>query len=149
MQWQTGLTLQVLPAILKRLFRTSQHLHIFSVTSKFNKSTLFVEKRKRSVILGEEIKRIKAGDTYVIDLAKLPTLEEQSLVVGDVMRAVDEMYSARNMAARSRSGGTAAKYLLIFIDEINRFLPSSVAGTKRMSAAAEQITRTVITGKSR
>jgi DNA helicase HerA-like ATPase len=124
-------------------------VHFLGYLKKFNKSNLFVEKRKRSVILEEEIKRIKAGDTYVIDLAKLPTLEEQSLVVGDVMRTVDEMYSARNTASLSRSGGTKAKYLLIFIDEINRFLPSSVAGTKRMSATAEQITRTVIAGKSR
>jgi DNA helicase HerA-like ATPase len=39
--------------------------------------------------------------------------------------------------------------VLIFIDEINRFLPSSVPGVKRMSATAEQIMRTVIAGKSR
>jgi hypothetical protein len=125
-------------------------VHFLGYLKKFNRSNLFVEKRKRSIILEEEIKRIKAGDTYVIDLANLPTLEEQSLVVGDVMRTVDEMYSARNTAASlNRSGEAKAKYLLIFIDEINRFLPSSVTGTKRMSATAEQITRTVIAGKSR
>ncbi len=125
-------------------------VHFLGYLKKFNKSNLFVEKRKRSIILEEEIKRIKAGDTYVIDLANLPTLEEQSLVVGDVMRTVDEMYSARNTAASlNRSDEAKAKYLLIFIDEINRFLPSSVTGTKRMSATAEQITRTVIAGKSR
>jgi hypothetical protein len=122
--------------------------HFLGYLQKFRKSTLFVDERKTSVVLSNEIKHIRAGDTYVIDLANLPTLEEQSLVVGDVMRAVDEMYSARNIATKGGSGKTA-KYLLIFIDEINRFLPSSVAGTKRMSITAEQIMRTVIAGKSR
>jgi DNA helicase HerA-like ATPase len=122
--------------------------HFLGYLQKFRKSTLFVDKRNTSIILRDEIKGIKAGDTFVIDLAKLPTLEEQSLIVGDVMRTVDEMYSARDIMSQGKSE-KAPKYLLIFIDEINRFLPSSVAGTKRMSATAEQIMRTVIAGKSR
>jgi DNA helicase HerA-like ATPase len=66
------------------------------------------------------------------------------LVVGDVMRTVDEMYSARSGRPRA-----TAKYLLVFVDEVNRFMPSSIAGTKRMSATAEQVARTIIAGKSR
>lgn len=118
--------------------------HFLGYLKRFRKSTLFVDRRKTSIVLADEIRKIKAGDVYVVDLAYLPTLEEQSLVVGDVMRTVDEMYSARSGRPSAK-----AKYLLIFVDEVNRFMPSSVAGAKRMSATAEQIARTVIAGKSR
>ena len=121
--------------------------HFLGYLQKFRKSTLFVDRRKTSAYLGDEVKKIVAGQVYVIDIARLPTLEEQSLVVGDVMHAVDEMYAAKSLTGKGP--GKTAKYMLIFIDEINRFLPSSVAGVKRMSATAEQIMRTVIAGKSR
>jgi DNA helicase HerA-like ATPase len=117
--------------------------HFAGHLQKFRKSTLFVDKRKTSIYLGEEmIARIRSGHVCVIDIAKLPTLEEQALVVGDIMRAVDEMHSARS------KGASGAKYVLVFIDEINRFLPRPVPGTM-MPATAEQIMRTVIAGKSR
>nr|WP_294805163.1 hypothetical protein [uncultured Nitrososphaera sp.] len=118
--------------------------HFLGYLHKFRKSPLFVDRRKTSVYLGSEVKKIKAGQVYVIDIARLPTLEEQSLVVGDVMRAVDQMYAAKRLTS-AESG----KYMIIFVDEINRFLPSSVPGVKRMSATAEQIMRTVIAGKAR
>ena len=118
--------------------------HFLGYLHKFRKSTLFVDRRKTSVYLGSEVKKISAGQVYVIDIAMLPTLEEQSLVVGDVMRAVDQMYAAKRL-----TGAKSGKYMLIFVDEINRFLPSSVPGVKRMSATAEQIMRTVIAGKAR
>jgi DNA helicase HerA-like ATPase len=57
------------------------------------------------------------------------------------MRVIDDMYSAR-------SKGFGAKYIIVFTDEINRFLPRQVPG-RMMAAAADQIMRTVIAGKSR
>jgi DNA helicase HerA-like ATPase len=126
-------------------------VHFMAYLQRFRRSTLFVDRRKTSVFLGSEIKKIKAGEVFVVDIARLPTLEEQSLVVGDVMRAVDELHSAQN-AARTAA---AAKYLIVFIDEVNRFLPSAgpsaaaAAGARRMSATAEQVMKTVIAGRSR
>jgi hypothetical protein len=120
-------------------------VHFMAHLQRFRRSTLLVDRRKTSVFLGGEIKKIRAGDVFVVDIARLPTLEEQSLVVGDVMRAVDELHSAQNAAK------TAGRYLIVFIDEINRFLPppSPAPGARRMSAAAEQVMKTVIAGRSR
>lgn len=125
--------------------------HFLAYLQRFRRSTLFVDRRKTSVFLGSEIKKMKAGEVFVVDIARLPTLEEQSLVVGDVMRAVDERHSAQN-ASRTAA---VAKYLIVFIDEVNRFLPSAgpsaaaAAAARRMSAAAEQVMKTVIAGRSR
>lgn len=41
------------------------------------------------------MKKIKADDVFVIDIAMIPTLEEQSLVIGDVMKNIDELFSSR------------------------------------------------------
>jgi DNA helicase HerA-like ATPase len=100
---------------------------------------MFIEQKVTSTYLGKEIKRIKPGDVFVIDIAMIPTLEEQRFVVGDVMKSIDELYSARQSGKRPR-------YILIFIDEVNRFIPRSGG---KMSAVAEQVMRTVIAGTSR
>lgn len=121
--------------------------HFNAYLQRFRRSTLFVDRRKTSVYLGSEVRRIRPGDVYVIDIAMLPTLEEQSLVVGDVMRAIDEAHAAA--AAKRNDGGKGRpKYTIIFIDEINRFLPRPVPG-RMMPATSEQIMRTVMAGKSR
>jgi hypothetical protein len=51
-------------------------MHFLGHLQRFHKSTLFVDRRKTSVYLGWEIGKIKAGEVYVIDIAKLSTLEE-------------------------------------------------------------------------
>jgi DNA helicase HerA-like ATPase len=107
---------------------------------RLRNSPLFTDKKRRSKYIGDEIRKIKSNNTYVIDISMIPTLQEQSLVVGDVMMAIDELYSA------IENRGTIPRYIIIFIDEINRFLPKS---GWRMSAVAEQIMKTVISGKSR
>ena len=137
----------------------SSLLHFQGHIQRFRRSALFVDKQVTSTYLGNEIKRITPGDVFVIDIAMLATLEEQAFVIADVMKNIDEIYSTK--AAESSSddrpmsgtdGGITSdkrpKYLLIFIDEINRFLPKSrPAG--RTGAAAEQIMKTVISGGSR
>jgi DNA helicase HerA-like ATPase len=131
----------------------SSFVHFLAYLQRFRKSPLFVDKRRTSIYLGKAIKQITAGDVYVVDLARIPTLEEQALVVGDVMRSIVDMHS---YAARSEPVRKIAKegnnlrpdYLFIFIDEINRFLPKS-RPERRIPATADQITRTVIAGKSR
>ena len=56
-------------------------------------STLFVDKKITSRYLGKEIKKMKKNEVFVIDIAMLPTLDEQAFVVGDVMKTINEMYS--------------------------------------------------------
>lgn len=136
----------------------SSLLHFQGHIQRFRRSALFVDKQVTSTYLGNEIKRITSGDVFVIDIAMITTLEEQAFVIGDVMKNIDEIYSTKAESSsddRPISGADGSitsdkrpKYLLIFIDEINRFLPKSrQAG--RTSAASEQIMKTVISGGSR
>jgi uncharacterized protein len=140
-------------------------LHFLGQLQRFRKSTMFTDKKLTSTYLGKEISKIKAGDILVIDIGMIPTLEEQSFVVADVMKNIDQLYSVRhnlddvsysdNYDSDTRIEGKDKKratrrpnYILIFIDEINRFLPkSSLLGIR--SAVAEQIMKTIIAGKSR
>jgi uncharacterized protein len=141
-------------------------LHFLGQLQRFRKSTMFTDKKLTSTYLGKEIRKIKAGDILVIDIAMIPTLEEQSFVVADVMKNIDQLYSIRhnlddssynsssdsnNPRFKGSEGNTAIRrptYTLIFIDEINRFLPKSNSLGIR-SAVAEQIMKTIIAGKSR
>jgi DNA helicase HerA-like ATPase len=87
--------------------------------------------------------KLKSGDVFVIDIAMLPTVEEQGFVVGDVMKSIDQVYSARRTAGKS-----PPKTLLIFIDEINRFVPRQQPGSQ-VSPVTDQIMRAVVAGRSR
>ncbi len=140
----------------------SMYLHFLGYLQKFKRSSLFTDKRETSIYIGNEIKKIKGGDVYVIDIAMIPTLEEQSLVIGDVMKNIDELYSSRysfeehylnqdsenGIEINTESKQSKPKYILIFIDEINRFLPHTYSLGHR-STVAEQIIKTIIAGKSR
>ena len=116
-------------------------LRFLSQIQRFRKSPMFIDKKVTSRYLGKEIKKIKRSDVFVIDISMIPTLQEQGFVVGDVMKSIDDLYS-------SRQGGKRPKYILIFVDEINRFIPWS-AHSISSSAVAEQIMRTVVAGRSR
>jgi DNA helicase HerA-like ATPase len=131
-------------------------LHFLGQLQRFRKSSMFTDKQVTSTYLGKEIRKIKAGDILVIDIAMIPTLEEQSFVVADVMKNIDQLYSVRynlddtSYNKNSNDNRTVRRptYTLIFIDEINRFLPkSNLLGIR--SAVAEQIMKTIIAGKSR
>ncbi|HSF51820.1 MAG TPA: hypothetical protein VLA74_13755 [Nitrososphaeraceae archaeon] len=123
---------------------------------------MFIDKKKTSAYLGKEIKKIKAGEVFVIDVATISSFEEQAFVVGDVMKSIDEMYSSRyynleddntnNTITDSdknivQNDQKKLHYILVFVDEINRFIPKSQNG--KMNSVSEQIMRTVIAGKTR
>jgi uncharacterized protein len=131
---------------------------------RFRKSSMFIDKKKTSTYLGNEIKKIKPGEVFVIDVATISSFEEQSFVVGDIMKSIDEMYSSRYYNIEddnSRSNNTSIDsnksnlqndqkklhYILVFIDEINRFIPKSQNG--KMNSVSEQIMRTVTAGRTR
>src|SRR5919109_3843481 len=114
-------------------------LRFLGHVQRFRKSPMFIDRKVTSTYLGKEIKKIRRSDVFVIDISMIPTLEEQGFVVGDVMKSIDELYSARQ-------SGKRPQYILIFVDEINRFIPRSRG---KMSAVAEQVMRTVVAGRSR
>jgi uncharacterized protein len=133
---------------------------------RFRRSSLFIDKKVTSTYLGKEIKKIRPGDVLVVDIAMLSSLEEQAFVIGDAMKSIDEIYSTTtemsnedNKSSNYDNGNNTSnnendkkskkpKYFLIFIDEINRFLPNTKT-FGRINAVAEQIMKTIIAGRSR
>ena len=141
--------------------KKSSLLFFLGRIQRFRKSSMFIDKKKTSTYLGNEIKNIKAGDVFVIDVATISSFEEQAFVVGDVMKSIDEMYSSRYYNVRddkSNKTNTASikntvknnqklHYILVFIDEINRFIPKSQ--NNNMNSVSDQIMRTVVAGRTR
>src|SRR5919205_810858 len=70
----------------------SSLLHFRGYLQRFRKSALFTDKKVTSTYLGNRIKKIKSGEVFVIDVGTISSLAEQSFVVGDVMKSIDEMY---------------------------------------------------------
>jgi uncharacterized protein len=131
----------------------SSLLHFRGYLQRFRRSPMFTDKKVTSTYLGKEIKQIKSGDVFVIDVGMISSLDEQSFIVGDVMKSIDEMYSSREYLGddsndKKNKKDERPKYILIFIDEINRFIPKSEY-LGRMNAVSEQIMRTLIAGISR
>jgi hypothetical protein len=144
--------------------KKSSLLFFLGRLQRFRKSSMFIDKKKTSSYLGSQIKNIKAGEVFVIDVATISSFEEQAFVVGDVMKSIDEMYSARyyNLKDDKSDNNNNTKiendknnfqknqklnYILVFIDEINRYISKSQKGI--MNSVSEQIMRTVIAGRTR
>ncbi|MBA3284882.1 MAG: ATP-binding protein [Nitrosopumilus sp.] len=128
----------------------SSILHFLGRLQRIRKSPMFIDKKVTSTYLGEEIKRIRSGQVFVIDVATISSVEEQAFVVGDVMKSIDEMYSSNPFADTSNDNlknKEKTPYIFVFIDEINRYIPKSSFG--KINAVSEQIMRTVIAGRSR
>ncbi|MGH9981866.1 MAG: hypothetical protein ACRD6U_09985, partial [Nitrososphaeraceae archaeon] len=141
--------------------KKSSLLFFLGRLQRFRKSSMFIDKKKTSTYLGNEIKKIKAGEVFVIDVATISSFEEQAFVVGDVMKSIDEMYSARYYNLKDENNNNTntendkinvpnnqkLNYILVFIDEINRYIPKSQKGI--MNSVSEQIMRTVVAGRTR
>jgi DNA helicase HerA-like ATPase len=123
---------------------------------RFRKSAMFVDKKLTSTYLGKEIKGMNSGDVFIIDIAMLSSLEEQSFIIGDVMKSINELYAARSQTNYQNEQNErndwaqkiTPKYVLIFIDEVNRFVPNDRPGGK-LNAVADQIMKSLIGGRSR
>jgi hypothetical protein len=134
----------------------SSLLHFLGQLQRMRRSPMFIDKKITSTYLGGEIKKIKSGQVFVIDVATISSVEEQAFVVGDVMKSIDELYSsnpfdspvddAEGDADDRLKNKEKPPYIFVFIDEINRYIPKSPFGK---SAVSEQIMRTVIAGRSR
>ncbi len=84
-------------------------------------SGVFVEQRaaRKAANLGEEIRKIKAGQTYVVDIAKL-TDEERALVFGHIIQEVYGMYAEATIDERA----DLPKKVILFVDELNKYAPA-------------------------
>ncbi len=80
---------------------------------------IFVSQRPARVKnLGQEIARIRGGETIVVDIARLAD-DEQTLVFGDILRTIYALYAEE---------GSESEYLpekvIIFVDELNKYAPA-------------------------
>ncbi len=109
---------------------------------QFTSSPLFVSSRAQDeVYLGEEIKKIKVGEIWVIDIAKITDEREQAFIIGDVMRSLDEMYGEKGK-------DEIPPKIIIYIDELNRYAPR-IGRFEEISPVTEQIREIARTGRSR
>lgn len=95
-----------------------------------NRTTgLFVNNRDQNwVSLGSELRNIKGGYTYVIDIAKLYD-NEQMLVFGDIVRTIYDIFSGVdetdiNLDIQNYSEDKKPKKVILFVDELNKYAPS-------------------------
>jgi DNA helicase HerA-like ATPase len=88
---------------------------------KNRQSGIFVEQRseRKACNLGEEIRNIEGGNTYVVDIAQL-TDEERSLVFGQVIQEVYAMYAEATVDERHK----LPEKTIIFVDELNKYAPA-------------------------
>ena len=69
----------------------SSLLHFLGQLQRMRRSPMFIDKKVTSTYLGKEIRKIKSGQVFVIDVATISSVEEQAFVVGDVMKSIDEI----------------------------------------------------------
>jgi uncharacterized protein len=55
---------------------------------------MFIDRKITSTYLGKRIRQIRSDDVFVIDVGMVSSIEEQSFIVGDVMKSIDEIYSS-------------------------------------------------------
>jgi hypothetical protein len=112
--------------ILRRVVQTRQ-------------SGLFVGQRPRNARnLTEEIAKIKGGQTYVVDIARL-TDDEQTLVFGDILRTIYQLY-----AESAEEEAELPRKVIIFVDELNKYAPAR----ERESPIIEQVLDIAERGRS-
>lgn len=103
-------------------------------------SGIFVDARTTSEkVLSDEIKKIKGGHIYVVDIAKLADAE-QTLVFGDLLKTV---YSLKAEAPEEGEEDVPEK-IIFFVDELNKYAPSGA----KTSPISEQVLDIAERGRS-
>jgi len=107
---------------------------------KSRQSGIFVDSRSNAdKVLESEIWKIKGGQVYVVDIARLYD-EEQTLVFGDLLRTV---YSLKAEDSETRKDPVPEK-IIFFVDELNKYAPSG----QRTAPITEQVLDIAERGRS-
>lgn len=105
--------------ILRRIVQTRQ-------------SGIFVDQLSRNHCdLGEKIRAIKGGHTYVVDIYNLKD-EEKTLVFGDILRTIYTLYAESDVAEED-----LPKKVIIFVDELNKYAPEGMKGSPILDQVLE------------
>lgn len=96
------------PDTAKRILRNLRRL--------ISDHSIFVNNRsKEEFYVGSELRNIKKGEIYVIDIFRIHS-NLQPFIVGDVITTIDELYFSEDRT-------NLPKKLIIFIDELNTYAP--------------------------
>lgn len=105
--------------ILRRITQTRQ-------------SGVFVDQLSRNTCdLGEKVKAIKGGHTYVVDIYNLKD-EEKTLVFGDILRTIYQLYAESDVEDQD-----LPKRVIIFVDELNKYAPEGTKGSPILDQVLE------------
>jgi hypothetical protein len=112
-------------------------------TVKTRQSGIFVPRLStRMTTIDRGIGNIQGGHTYVVDIANLAS-EEQTLVFGDILRTVYELYSGE---APLFDEYVPPEKVIIFVDELNKYAPAR--GQAQKSPILEQVLDIAERGRS-
>lgn len=81
-------------------------------------------KEQNQVYLSDEVKNINGGEMMVVDIAGL-TEQLQCLIFGDIIRSVYELKHGDFDQEERRSKNPVPKKIIIFVDELNKYAPST------------------------
>lgn len=121
-------------------------LRILRRVVKTRQSGLFVDHlASRHKTIASVLGKIQGGYTYVVDIAKL-TDAEQTLVFGDLLRTVYELYSEGGPASGWEDEVELPEKVIIFVDELNKYAPAK--GEAAKSPILEQVLDIAERGRS-
>jgi hypothetical protein len=121
-------------------------LRILRRVVKTRQSGLFVDQlASRHKTIANVLGKIQGGHTYVVDIAKL-TDAEQTLVFGDLLRTVYELYSEGGASSGWEDEAELPEKVIIFVDELNKYAPAR--GEAQKSPIAEQVLDIAERGRS-
>lgn len=116
----------------RRLINNSINNDIF-VNAKSSK------KEQHQVYLSDEIMNINGGEMKVVDIAGL-TEQLQCLVFGDIIRAVYDLKHGNFDSEDRISDKPVPKKIIIFVDELNKYAPSTSSKNSPLLANLLDIT---------
>ena len=96
-------------------------------------------KEQHQVYLSDEILNINGGEMMVVDIAGL-TEQLQCLVFGDLIRSVYELKHGDYEEQRRSYKNTIPKKIVIFVDELNKYAPSTSSKNSPLLANLLDIT---------
>ncbi len=121
-------------------------LRILRRVVKTRQSGLFVDQlASRHTTIASVLGKIQGGYTYVVDIAKL-TDAEQTLVFGDLLRTVYELYSEGGASSGWEEEAELPEKVIIFVDELNKYAPAR--GEAAKSPILEQVLDIAERGRS-
>ncbi len=87
-----------------------------SIVNPMFQKALSTVRDKKNCHLSEEIKKIKKGEVFVVDIAKLEE-QLQGFVFGDILQAINDL----KFGETDRREEDIPKKIIIFVDELNKY----------------------------